>query len=759
MASVHEVLTAGIQHHQAGDLRAAEQMYRRVLQQDSQNADALHLLGVIALQVSKHQLALDLIQQATAINAHEATYWCNLGAAFQGLHRLDDAIAAFRRALKLRPDFPEAHSNLADALRESGSLEEALLACQRAIELNPNSAESHCVRGTVLREQGELEEALACFRHALQLSPKLSRAHIGLGTTLRHQGKLGEALAACQRAFELTPDFSAHGNLGNVLRDQGRLEEALAHHQSAVRLKPNYPKGHTNLGMTVQMLGDPSAAAACYQRALELDPNCVEAHIKLGTARKEQGQQAEALASFRRGLDLDPNSVEALSQHVHLQMHSCSWDDLEDNISRLRRAVVEEQQWVSPFVFLTLPTSPTEQRRCAQLHVERVLHPNPRFDFTQRPGDRLRLGYLSADFRKHPVASALVEIFEQHDRARFEVTAYSFGPDDESPLRERLVKAFDRFVDIRSFSYDQAARRIHEDGVDILIDLMGYTGSARTQILAMRPAPVQVNFLGYSGTLGGDFVDYIVVDDFVVPAEHRDAFTEQLIYMPGSYMANDSQRPVSAQRPSRSEAGLPETGFVFCAFNQGYKITPQVFDVWMRLLARVPHSVLWLLEYNSLVVANLKREAEERGVDSQRLVFAQKLPQPEHLARTKNADLFLDTWPVNAQTTATDALWVGCPLLTCPQAPFISRVAGSLLRTVGLPELIAESPEEYERLAVELASDGERLDSLRARLNEARTTSMLFDGTRFARDLEQAYEHMWQVYSSGRPPEPFAVPK
>jgi len=370
---------------------------------------------------------------------------------------------------------------------------------------------------------------------------------------------------------------------------------------------------------------------------------------------------------------------------------------------------------------------------------------------------RIRIGYLSADFCEHPVAYATAELFEKHDREPFEILGYSCGPDDGGAMRQRLVKAFDRFADVSNLAFMDAARRIAADGVDILVDLTGYTQHAPTEILAYHPAPVQVNYLGYPGTMGADYMDYIFVDDFVVPTDQQSYFSERLVHLPGCYLPYASQQKISAITPSRAKCVLPEEGFVFCCFNNSYKITPAMYDVWMRLLKAVPGSVLWLRENNRWVAANLRREAESRGVAADRLVFASKWPLPEHLSRYRLADLYLDTFPYNAHSMAGDVLWAGCLLLTMSGHTFASRVAGSLLRTVGLPELVTESLEQYEELALRLAQNHQELSELRSRLAANRDTCSLFDCQRFARHLEQAYLHMWDVHISRQSPRPFRV--
>ena len=504
-------------------------------------------------------------------------------------------------------------------------------------------------------------------------------------------------------------------------------------------------------------------------RALELRPASATAHYNLANALQEAGAREEAIAGYRRALQLQPDYPMAASALAHQLQQICDWDGLD----KLARSVVDSvdaaaergtKAGVSPFIFFALPISTTAQQQlcCARQWVAGLVKPAVLPSRPTRPNrstvkPKIRLGYLSSDYHYHATSMLVVEMFEKHDRNRFEVIGYSYGRPDDSPMRHRLVQALDRFVDVRELSQLDAARRIAADDVDILIDLKGYTWGARTQILAERPAPIQVNYLGFPGTMGALFIDYILVDDFIAPPDQQPFYSERLVHLPGCYQVNDSRRTIAERTPSRAECGLPEHGFVFCSFNNNYKITPEVFAAWMRILQAVPLSVLWLFESNQAAAANLRREAVARGISAERLVFAPRLPLAEHQARFRVADLFLDTFPVNAHTTASESLWSGCPLLTIAGETLVARVAGSLLCAVGLPELITTSLEEYEKLAVELATDPTRLADLRTRLAANRTAATVFDGGVFARSVEVAYERMWELYVSGMPPATFAV--
>ncbi len=472
-------------------------------------------------------------------------------------------------------------------------------------------------------QAGRLEAAEQIYRQILQAEPNYAGAYSNLGVVLKDQGKLDAAIACHRRAVELKPgNARAHNNLGNALILQGTLDAAVACYRRAVELKPDYVEAHYNLGNALKEQGNLDAAVACHRRALELKPDFAEAHNNLGNALILQGKPDEAVACFRRTLELKPDHLSALGGLVHHLQSMCCWDNLKALSERLVAGVEGAAEGgsrfpVSPFSFLALPTPTTTQQqlRCARhwtrCKLKAISQPPRSAPKRDRTSDstRITVGYLSADFRSHATAWLAAELFEKHDRGRFAIFGYSYGPDDGSPMRRRLVKAFDRFVDVKDASFVEAAERIAADKVDILVDLKGYTQDARTQILALRPAPIQVNYLGYPGTMGAEFMDYILVDDFIVPPDQQPFFTEKLVHLPGCYQVNDSQREISPRIPSRSECGLPEEGFVFCCFNNSYKITPDVFGVWMELLKAVPGSVLWLLEGNRFVAANLYREA------------------------------------------------------------------------------------------------------------------------------------------------------
>jgi len=515
------------------------------------------------------------------------------------------------------------------------------------------------------------------------------------------------------------------------------------------------------MGVALKDKGELEAALDSYKQALKIKPDSTQAYNNMGVALKDKGDLEAALDSYKQALKIKPDNLLCVAPLTHLLQHLCDWKGIHAMEKNLLQHIADEShdrtsEPISPFSFIALHsnTSAEQQLRCAENWVEIQLklfasnqyrHENP----MERASDqKIVVGYLSADFHSHATSRLIVELFERHNREQFEIRGYSYGPDEDSDMRRRVIDAFDEFVDLSQLSHVDAADRIYSDRVAILVDLKGYTQNARTEIMALRPAPIQINYLGYPGTMGAEFMDYILVDEFVVPADQQPHFTEKLIHLPRCYQINDGQREIDSKIPSRHELNLPEEGFVFCCFNNSYKITPTIFDVWMQLLRQVEGSVLWLLEGNAIAPTNLRREAEARGVQSDRLVFAAKTEPSQHLARHALADLFLDTFPVTAHTTASDALWCGLPLLTIAGETFVSRVAGSLLHALGLSELVATTVDEYRDIALKLARDPDRLARLRESLAMNRETSGVFDAGKIALAIEQIFRSMCNTYRS-----------
>jgi protein O-GlcNAc transferase len=611
-------------------------------------------------------------------------------------------------------------------------------------------------RGVVLEQLDRVGEALASLDLALSIKPDYADACYNRGIVLLKMKRFDEALASYDQALAIKGDYSeAFSNRGIAMMELNRLDGALASFDRALAIKADYAEAHYNRGIVLMKLERPAEALAGFDSALAIRPDYAEAFFNRGAALQALKRHQEALAAFERVLAANPDHPHALSALATSAIEACDWTRAEHVSKRLTRRIVEQGGFIAPFILLFYSDDPSLQLQCARNFAGHTIPVAPRPP--RRPArkpEKIRIAYVSADFRNHPMAHLTAELFELHDRARFEVTGISFGPDDRSEIRARVAGAFDRFHDVRAKSDRDIAALIGELGIDIAVDLMGHTRNSRPGIFAPRCAPIQVSYLGFPATMGVDFIDYIIADPIVLPFDQQPFYTERIVHLPETYWVNDSQLKISERVPTRAEAGLPQQGFVFCCFNKSAKITAPVFEVWMRLLAAIEGSGLWLLRDNAVAESNLREEAANRGIDPDRLVFADKLELDRHLARHRLADLFLDTIPYNAHTTATDALQAGLPVLTCVGATFAGRVAASLLSAIGLPELIAHSLPEYQAMAMKLARDGDYRAGIRARLAQNRGSFPLFDTDRFRRHIETAYTEMYERWRRGESGQP-----
>ena len=645
------------------------------------------------------------------------------------------------------------------AQQQGGQLEEAIGTYQHCLALNSRVPEVHNNLGTALDRTGRLDDAVASFQRALALDPAYVRPLVNLGRVLRLQGKAAEAVLRLQRALELSPENPlALTNLGFALIDLGRSREALAALRRALAVDAMLAEAHHGLGRALLEQGQALPARDSLRRAIELKPDLVlEAYALLATSLLVLQQLPEALAVCEQLLERRPQDPDALAVRLNCVLYMCEWEKIQSTLTRIRQLPGGTAN-ARPFLLLGVSDDPAEHLAAARTRAAATMR--GRVELPPRPAldhDRIRVAYVSGDFGAHATSYLIAELFELHDRSAFEVYGVSFGPEDGSALRRRVLGAFDGYLEGADRSDAEIAAWLREREIDIAVDLKGYTAFCRPGVFACRPAPVQASYLGYPGTMAAPFIDYVIADGHVLPEAEQSFYTEKIVYLPNSYQVNDRRRRIIEQTPTRSEAGLPDDGFVFCCFNNNWKITAPVFDVWMRLLSNVPGSVLWLLEDNPWAARNLRRAAADRGVQPERLIFAPRAASELHLPRHRLADLLLDTLPYNAHTTASDALWAGLPVLTCTGRTFAARVAASLLTAVGLSELITSSLEEYETLAIDLARTPARLAALRAVLASSRDALPLFDTPRFCRHLEAAYRRMWNIHRQGQPPETFQV--
>jgi predicted O-linked N-acetylglucosamine transferase (SPINDLY family) len=791
---VQQLLARALDLHRAGLLAPASEIYLQILEAAPRHAQARHMLGVLRAQEGRLSEALELVGAAIDAGAASAETLSDFGLILHKLGQHEEAIASFDKALAIRPDHAAALSNRGNALGKLGRHEDALASYDRALAIRPDYAEALCNRGHALLTLGRFEAALASYQRALAFRPAEGGALQGRGNALSSLGRHDEALASFEAALAAGPGSpDAHYNRANALAMLRRYEEAVLGYDKALAIRPADAAAHANRGNALLQLKRPAEALASYDRALAISPDEARTLCNRGTALKDLERHEEAIASYERALALEPRFADAHYNRASLLRELKRYDEalvaydearavapdhpdaygIVDaamaacdfaRIAPLKDELVEAVQSglpFTPFALLSLCDDPTLHRKCATSYIADRLKGQPTTARIHPAGagrrERIRLAYLSADFHDHATAYLTAGLFELHDRARFELIGVSFGREDAGPMRARLVKAFDQFHGLHASGDYEACRVLQNLEIDIAVDLKGHTRGSRPELLAARPAPIQVNYLAYPGTIGCNFIDYVIADSIVLPFEQQPFYTEAIVHLPECYQVNDSTRRIADGVPDCRAAGLGDAGFVFCCFNNTQKITPPVFEIWMRLLAKMPGSVLWLLGDNASAERNLRQEAHTRGIDPLRLVFAPRVDLESHLARHRLADLFLDTLPYNAHTTASDALWASLPAVTCLGKAFAGRVGASLLHAVGLPELVTHTLEEYERLALRLASEPELLMSFRKRLACNRLSHPLFDTERFCRHIEVAYLRMWETFRSGEPPRSFAV--
>ena len=791
VASSHTLLgnwlKEGLLLHQKGRLTEAIAFYERILNQQDKHTDALGLLAAAYKQLGNFQVALKYFDKYIEINRKNAAVFENRGVTLQALNRANDALESFDEAILLKPDAPSVYnfrgitlhslkrfdealetydqaillkSNFANAYFNRGRsfyalgrFEAALKNYDQVVRLKPDYVEGYINRGTVLTTLNRLDEALEDFNEVIRQKPALASVYNSRGVLLHKLSRLDEALEDFDKAILLKKEFrAAYHNRGACLKDLKRPEEALESCNEAIRLKPVAAEPHALRGLILKDLGLSEEALKSCEEALRLKPDSIEGFINRGSVLNTLKQFDEALQSYTEAMRIDPDRDFLFGMWIHSKMKTCDWSDLSPQIENLQISLKAGKRITPPFPILGLVDNPEMHLLASQIYIDQkypasdILGP-----FKKRSlNNKIRIGYYSADFHNHATTYLMAELFESHDHHQFEIYGFSFGPKQDDEMRHRLMEAFDQFIDVSNRSDVEVAKISRELCVDIAVDLKGLTKNSRTGIFAMRCAPIQVNYLGYPGTTGASFIDYIVADQVVIPVENQRYFAEKVVYMPHSYQVNDAHRKISEKVFTKRELGLPESGFIFCCFNNNFKILPDTFSLWMELLLEVDGSVLWLYGSNATAIHNLRSQAQQKGIDPSRLVFAAHMSLEDHLARHRLADLFLDTLPCNAHTTASDALWAGLPLLTMPGQSFSARVAASLLTALDLPELICKSRDEYRTKAVSLAKNTVFLKQIKSKLNRNIKTTSLFNGNLFTKQLEQAYRKMHESCVNGK---------
>ncbi len=687
--------------------------------------DALHLLAIVYASQNKHNTALEWYKKVLDIIPDDTSALSNYASSLNAIGQNEEAILIFKKALEIDPLVPEFHYNLANTLCDLKRYSEALSFYEQSISLDPHYFQAHHNYGKALYDLKRYSEALIYYDRALLINPVFLDCLINKGAALNELKRYDEAIIHYDQALSLNPHYAeAWYNKGNTLYELKRYDESIAHFDKALRLKPDYVEAWSNKGVTLN----------------------------------ELKRYDESIAHFDKALSLKPDIDWIAGDLLHTRMKICSWSGFAESLENISKKVMANEKVAAPFSLLALNDNCLLHKKSSEIYASNKYPKNLALGLiSKRPSqEKLRIGYFSGDFRNHAVSFLTAELYELHDRNKFEIIAFSFGVDDKSEMRSRLSKAFDRFFDVSSMPDLEIAKLARELQIDIAVDLGGYTKDSRTGIFSCRAAPIQASYIGYLGTMGSEYYDYLLADKTLIPDNSQKFYSEKITYLP-NYQVNDRKRIISERQFTRGELGLPETGFVFCCFNNNYKILPSIFDSWMRILNTVERSVLFLYAENEWAKANLIEEAGLRGIDSIRLVFGGRIPTEEYLARYQVCDLFLDTFPYNAGTTASDALWVGLPVLTLMGQSFASRVAASLLKAIGLPELITNSQEQYETLAIELARNPPKLEDIKLRLDHNRLTTPLFDAPLFTKNIEAAYIQMYERYRADLVPEHITI--
>lgn len=756
------LMNYGMALRAAGRAQDALEMFERALAIQPNLPEALYNRGVALSDLQRYEMAVEAYDRALVVQPEMIAALINRAVALAAMHRFDDAIAGYGRVLAMQPSNVVALIHRGLAHRTLRRPAQALADYDRALATAPDDVDALYNRGVALMDLERAAEALPMFEAVMPAYQNNAEMLNNRGVALWNLKRPVEALACYERALALEPGFTeAWGNCGLALRDLARYQEALASFDQALRLEPRNAVALNARANVLRDLKRYDEAVEDYSRALAIRPDYAEAVINRGYTKWTLQRYAEGAADVERALMLDPDYRYAKGELLHARMYAADWRDFSALRAEVQEGVRRGARIVQPFIFQAVAENPADSQTCSRIWAGDkypAIGGAPEDRAARKANAKIRIGYVSGEFRQQATAVLMAGVYEHHDREKFELIALDAGVDDQSPMRARLEKSFDTWISIRGMSDQEAAVTISAAGIDILVNLNGFFGDARMGVFAQRPAPIQVNYLGFPTTLGAPYIDYIIADNIVIPEADEAFYDEKIVRLPGCYQANDDKGREMARTPSRAEAGLPEDGFVFCNFNTAYKLTPETFDSWMRILNRVEGSVLWLLESPAPFSENLRKEAEARGVAASRLVFAPELPIDLHLARLPLGDLFLDGLPYNAHTTGSDALWAGVPLITRVGRTFPGRVGASLLKAAGLPELVTESAADFEVLAVTLAKDPAALQNLRDKLANKSTAGTLFDTAGFTRNLETVYQTMWQGWLAGDGPRSFAVP-
>lgn len=708
--------------HRSGQINEAKIIYQKVLKNNPKNFDAINLLCEIEIRKGEYELAIELLEKAILIQPTIAELHINCANLYAMRGMFDNSINKYKSAIKINPNLFEAHYNLGNILHEMKIFDQSLISFNHAVNLAPNSAPAYSNRGLVLKELKRTDEALENFIKAIELSPHNSEPYI---------------------------------NCGNLLRENKMWEAALKNYDEALKINSDNATAYANRAIVYFDLNLFDNALDDVNKAIKINPNYCEAFIILGNIHKELRAFNEAHKNYSKALSINPEYEYLYGMYLNAKMQISDWSNINNEIQFMQDKISQEKKVAHAFHVLAMIDSLKIQK------INSSTYNKDKFNFftnasqtkKEQRNKKIKIGYFSPDFRNHPMSQWVAELFELHSKNKFEIIGFYFGPKTKDHYHDRIVNSFDTYIDVQDKSDQYIAQLARDMNIDIAIDLAGLTALSRTAIFANRAAPLQINYIGYPATMGANFIDYIIADEIVIPKSSQEQYTEKIIYLPTTYKITDTKIKIASKKYTKEEIGLPNNGFIFCNFNNNYKITQDIFNGWLRILKAVHGSVLWLLEDNESSVNNLKQLATKIGIDQNRIIFAPKMELSEHLSRISVADLFLDTFPYTAHTTATDALWAGLPVLTRVGESFVSRVAASILSAIEMQELITYSQEEYETKAIELAKDIRKITELKNKLEKNKFSTTLFNTQKITNNIETAYEEIYERYHSDLLPD------
>ena len=758
--SIDHLIPMAIEALQGGFLVRADSLMQTALNMQPKHPAALEIMGIIKGLEKKPLEAASYFKKALKLDPNNEGLQYNLAKSSLDGKNFQDALIQHQKLVKNFPLNLDAWVNLGMTQLYLNSDAEAVEAFEECLKINPLHKEALINIGAAFKNLKEFDNAVLYADRALQIDPQYAEAWSNRGVALKGLKQNIEALASYEKALDINPGYlDSLINKGGLLTELQRYEEAIQTLDIALNTHPGNPEAWSNRGMALKGLKQNIEALASYEKALDINPGCLDSIINKGDLLTELKRYEEALSAYQQALALDPEKDYLYGLSVYIKTMICDWSHYDQQLLHIQSKLAQDKKVAVPFSLLALLDDEGAHLKAAKLFASdkfpesAILGPIPK-----RPSDKkIRIGYFSADFRNHPVASLIAELFELHDRDQFEIVGFSLGSDDADDMRLRLKGSFDQFIDICNQSDQEVAQLARDLKIDIAIDLGGYTQDCRTGIFAYRAAPIQVNYLGYPGTMGAPYIDYIIADDTVIPEANQQYYSEKVAYLPHTYQANDRKRKIADKLLKRADFDLPEQGFIFCCFNNNFKLTPSTLDSWARILKAVNGSVLWLYEGNEKTKLNLIKEFANRDLAPERLIFAKRVPPDEHLARYQLADLFIDTLPYNAHTTTSDALWAGTPVLTLTGNSFAGRVATSLLEAIEMPELITKTLQEYEDKAIDLARNPHELVQLKKKLQAKRDTTPLFNTPLFTKHIEAAYIAMYQRYQQDLAPETLMV--